>query len=138
MIAAAFLSSAIGSDKSLEVGKKAPKIETVKGTNVGYDANSEEKTRIISFWSPKKPASRIANRNLSLQYGSESDNVEFISICTDKDENLMREVMKKDGISHVNAYSASQLPSRVLKDYDAEETPKAYMIGPDGKISKVL
>ena len=139
MIAAAFLMSAIDSDKTLKVGKNAPKIETIEGTNVVKDANSEGKTKVVSFWNPKKPASRIANKNLSIQYGSENaENVDFISICTDSNESLMNEVMKMDGVNIENNYSYSQISPRVFKDYGVEENPVAYMISADGKISKIF
>ena len=139
MIAAAFLSSAMSLDKTLEVGKIAPKIETVEGTNVGYDANSEGKTKLISFWNPKKPDSRIANRNLSRQYGEDSkEGIEFISICTDSDKDLMKEIMKIDGVNADEAYSYSDISPRVFKDYGVEDAPKAFMISPDGKILSIL
>ena len=139
MIAAAFLTSAMSVDNTLEVGKKAPKIETISGTNVGYDANSESKTKLISFWTPKKPASRINNRNLSLKYGSENqENIEFISICTDEDVALMNEVMKLDGIAPESVYAYHDISPRVFKDYGAEDNPKAFLISNDGKIISIL
>lgn len=139
MIAAAFLSSAIAQDNSLEVGKKAPKIETIEGTNVAVDANSAEKTKLISFWSPKKPASRISNRKLSREYGESSlENVEFISICTDSDEKLMKEVMAIDGVDIEKSYSYSEVSPRVFKDYGVEENPRAFLISPEGKILSIF
>ena len=139
MIAAFFLSSAIIEDKTLKPGKNAPKIETVEGINVGYDANSEPKTRIISFWSPKNPTSRITNKDLEKLYGDNSNGeVEFISICTDNDEALMQEVMKVDGLEQINNYSYSQISPRVFKDYGVDENPKAFKIGTDGKIVEII
>ena len=139
MIAAAFLSSAMSLDKTLEVGKSAPKIETVDGTNVGYDANSEGKTKLISFWNPKKPVSRIANRNISRQYcGNSDEDVEFISICTDSDSDLMKEIMKIDGVNADKVFSYSDISPRVFKDYGVEENPKAFLISPDGKILSII
>ena len=139
IIAAAFLSSAISVDNSPAVGKAAPKIETIQGTNVVADANSEGKTQVISFWNPKKPASRIANRNLSRKYASESnEKVEFISICTDTDEALMKEVMKLDGVKADKAFAFSEISPRVFKDYDVEVSPRAFVISPDGRISEVI
>ena len=139
MIAAAFLSSAISTDKSLTIGKDAPEIETINGSNVGNDANNREKTRLISFWSPKKPMSRIINRELSRQYGeNREENIEFISICIDSDESLMNEVMKIDGINAEANYSYSQISPRVFKDYDVIDNPKAFKISPEGKISEII
>ena len=138
MIAAFFLTSAMSVDNKLEVGEKAPKIETIEGINVVNDANSEPKTRVISFWNPKKPASRIANKNLSLKYGQNASDVEFISICTDSNENLMAQVMKLDGVNVDKNYSYSNISPRVFKDYDVENNPRAFVINPDGKIAEIL
>ena len=139
MIAAAFLTSAINADKTLEVGNNAPKIETVEGINVVNDANSAGKTRLISFWSPKNPESRIANRNYSRIYGDTvSTDIEFISICTDSDEALMKEVMKIDGINASNNYAHSQISQRTFKDYGVVHNPRAFLVSPDGTIEKIL
>ena len=138
MIAAAFLTSAMGVEKNPEIGRQAPKIETIEGTNVVDGANSEGKTKVISFWSPKNAASRIANRNLSLKYGDTASDIDFISICTDSDEKLMQEVMKIDGINEEKNYSYSSIAPRVFKDYRAESNPKAYMVSGDGKILQIM
>ena len=135
---AAFLSSAVSIDKTIAVGKNAPKIETIDGTNVGNDANFQNKTKLVSFWNPKNASSRIANRNLSRLYDGNSDDIEFISICTDSDEALMNEVIKIDGMTKHNNYSYSQISPRVFKDYDVETNPKAFMISPEGKITSIL
>ena len=138
IIAAGFLTSAIAGEKDLEVGKKAPKIETITGTNVGYDANSENKTKVISFWTPKKPESRINNRKLYQEYGTGEADTEFISICTDDDKKLMEEVLKIDKISGENNYSYDEISSRVFKDYRVEEYPRAFKISAQGKILEII
>lgn len=134
----AFLSSAMSFDKTLEVGHKAPKIETIDGINVGYDANSAGKNKLISFWNPKKPASRIANKNLNQKYEGQREEMEFISICTDSDSDLMKEVMKMDGIESDISLSYSDVSPRVFKDYGVEDEPKAFLISTDGKILSIL
>lgn len=139
IIAAAFLSSAISVDKTNMIGKTAPKIETISGKNVVVDGKPDGKTKIVSFWSPKQPASRIANKNLSLKYDEKSsENVEFISICTDSDESLMKEVVKIDNLPEGKVLSYSQISPRVFKDYDVQDSPKAFKISADGKIIEVL
>lgn len=139
MIAAAFLTSAISVDDKIEIGKVAPKIETIQGTNVVYDANSEQKTKVISFWNPNKPASRIANRNLSLKYGQDSsENVEFISICTDSDERLMNEIIKLDGVKSDINYSYNQISPNVFKTYGTDVNPRAFKISPQGVITEII
>lgn len=139
IISAFFLTSAISVESSPVVGKLAPKIETKDGKNVVVDANASGKTQVVSFWTPKKPASRIANQRLSKTYGNNSnENVEFISICTDPDEKLMKEVLKVDGVESNNSYSYSEIAPRVFKDYNVEEYPQAFKISADGKIIEVI
>lgn len=139
MIAAAFLTSAIGTDNNPEVGKIAPRIETINGENVVNDEDSERKTKVVSFWSPKNPASRITNRDLTLKYGEGlQEKVEFITICTDSDEVLMKEVMKADGIKPDKSYSYSGISPRVFKDYDVEDNPRTFIISPEGKITQII
>ena len=138
IIVAAFLSSAISFDKKLEVGSKAPEIENIIGDNVGYDVKAEQKNKLVSFWNPKNPASRIANRKLNLKYGSNNEeNIEFISISTDPDSELMAEVMKIDGINADKVFSYQDVSSRVFKDYGVENAPRAFKISPDGKILQI-
>ena len=137
--AAFFLSSSMWADKAPEVGTKAPEIETISGEYVGNDVDSETKTKIISFWNPKKPESRISNRNLSRQYGKNSDEtIEFISICTDSDEDLFKEIVKIDGLDVENTYSYYEIVPRVFKDYGVTQYPKAFMISPEGNILNIL
>ena len=139
IIVAAFLSSAVSIDKTIAVGKNAPKIETIDGTNVGNDANFQNKTKVVSFWNPKNASSRIANRNLSRQYdGNSNYDIEFISICTDSDEALMNEVVKIDGLNKANNYAYSEISPRVFKDFNVEENPKAFKISSEGKILEIL
>lgn len=134
LVAAIFLTSAMWEDKSLTKGSNAPVIEFNEGLIVGDDNKAEGKTKIVSFWSPKKPSSRIENRRLSKLYGESNTEYEFISICIDKDEALMREVMKIDGMDTKNNFSYSQISPRVFKDYRVEDSPAAFMISSDGKI----
>lgn len=139
MIAVAFLSSAIQEDKNLSVGKNAPLIETVEGENVGKITDTDKKMKMISFWNPKNASSRISNRNLSQQYGKNSEsNIEFVSICVDSDIPLMNEVLKVDGLETINNYSYSEFSPRVFKDYGAIENPKAYLISSEGKILEII
>lgn len=126
-------------DKSLTKGSTAPVIETTDGLLVGEDLKVDGKVRIISFWNPKKPSSRIENNRLSKIYGaSEDESFEFISICTDSDETLMKEVIKVDGINADKNYSYSQISPRVFKDYGVEDSPAAFMISAEGKILEKL
>ena len=133
-----FLTSAISHGNDIEIGNNAPEIETTEGINVVADANSNEKSKVISFWSPKQPSSRISNRNLSALYGQNDSDYEFISICTDGDEDLMKEVMKIDGINPARNLAYSAVSPRVFKDYGVENQPRAFVISPEGKITDIL
>lgn len=139
IVVAAFLTSAIGTDKRPEIGKTAPKIEMIDGTNLDSVMNLSGETKIISFWNPKNPSSRITNNELRRKYSSgNNEEVVFISICTDDDESLMKEVMKIDGLDANNNFSFSEISPRVFKDYDVLEAPKAYIIGSDGTVKDVI
>ena len=130
--------SAISVDKKIEIGQKAPVIETIDGIKVTGEQGEADKTRIISFWNPKVPSSRIANKNYYDLYASGKENIEFISICTDSDIDLMYQVMGIDGVNPEYNYSYSEISPRVFKDYGVEETPKVFKISSDGKISAFL
>ena len=138
LCAAAFLTSAISVDSNLEVGSNAPKIEMIDGTNVVNDANSNGKIKVINFWNPKNPTSRIANRNLYQKYNSSDEDVQFISICTDSDDNLMNEVMKIDGVKTDFNFTSSEIDPRVFKDYNVEKNPRTFIISSQGKILQII
>ena len=138
MIAAAFLSSAIPVQKNPGIGESAPRIETIEGINVGYDANSEGKEKLISFWTPKNAESRISNRNLSLKYGNNENDIEFVSICIDSDSELMDQVMKIDNVKADKSFAYSDLSPRVFKDFGVEKSPKAFLISKEGKIKEII
>lgn len=136
IIAAAFLSSAIDVDKNIKVGKTAPKVE-ISDKNKTIDFSSNDKIKIVSFWSTQNPASRISNRNLSQKY-KENNDIEFISVCTDEDVSLMNEVVKIDGLISDNCFSLSQVSLNTIKDYNAEKYPKAYVINEEGIITEII
>lgn len=138
MVAVAFLSSAIPVEDTSLIGKAAPKIETISGKDVVNDANSAQKTKVVSFWNPKNPASRISNRNLSKIYGKDNEEVEFISICTDSDSVLMEQVMRQDGMVIDRSYAYSEISPRVFKDYAVDQNPMAFVISSQGKITEIL
>lgn len=139
LIVAAFLSSAISIDRQVEIGQKAPEIERIDGKIINFENTDSKKQTLISFWSPKDPASRIANKELSLEYGeNKSEATEFISICTDPDESLMKGVVKIDGLEEKEVFCVTEFTSRLLKDFDVEKAHKAFLISEEGKIISII
>lgn len=138
MIAAAFLMSAISVDNTLSIGKNAPTIETIDGIDVVNNLNAEGKTKVINFWNPKKPSSRIALKEISRKFLNDGSDIEIINICTDSDSILMKEVMKIDDMKTSHNYSYSQIDARVFKDYDVENHPRSFMVSSEGKIIDIL
>lgn len=125
----------IGTNR-LEIGHRAPKI-SIKADNTLNSAESfEEKYTFINFWSVTDPASRIRNKRLH-RLASESDSINVVSICVDKDTILSREVMKIDGVAGngINV-SLSQIDEKVMKDYQTDTGLRCYMIDPEGKLIK--
>ena len=136
LIVATFLSSAIPTDKDLTIGATAPSIEFTDGGIKKFD---DGKFRIINFWSPKHPVSRIRNKEISDFFiNNNIENVEFITICTDSDNELAREVMKYDGItSQSTSLFRNEILESVIKDYGAEHNMATYLLNPAGKIIKM-
>ena len=133
LIITAFLSSNINSDNTIKEGSKAPAIERISGEKENLN---DGKYRLINFWSPKNPESRIANKTYSDLVEKKPDlKVEFISISTDSDDLLSDEVRKYDGADKSGKYySYSELNRRVFKDYKVTDSPSAFLISPEGKI----
>ena len=132
VLVTAFLSSYMSRDIELKEGSNAPEIERVAGENI---TPGDGKEKLISFWSPKDPASRMANMEYSKKY-SDSD-VEFISVCLDSDNLLGEEVLKYDGIKGTHlAYS--DVKERVFKDYGVTDQTAAFKISGNGKVEKVM
>lgn len=135
-IAAIFLSSAIEGNKNISIGSKAPEIKSISGEKL-IDFEKSDKF-VISFWNPKNPSSRISNKRLSDLYADDmNSDTRFISICTDSDEILMKEVMNFDNISTNNMISYSMIDPRVLKDYGVENGAGVFSISGKGKIEKI-
>lgn len=132
----AFLSSYNDNENALKPGDKSPEIQLISGSNEKLE---KAKIRIVNFWSPKDPKSRIANKEIS-KYIEENpgNNTEFISICTDKDNSLAKEVLKWDGVSNNgNHLLYSDVDSKVFKNFRINNSHKTFLIDKNGKIMKV-
>lgn len=139
LIVAFFLSSSIIDDPSLKVGSSAPEIKVLSENTVEKHLVKESKETLVSFWSPKNPSSRIRNRQyLDFLKSHPELEIEFVSICIDRDDFLANEVRRKDGINagslHLNY---NQVEERIFKDYGVEESPRAFLIGKDGSIKSI-
>ena len=136
LIVTAFLSSYISGYDGLKIGQIAPDIEL---NDIKISDNIKVKTpgkyQLINFWSPKNPDSRIKNMEY-YRFFKNQDNreVEFLSICTDPDEKLMKETLLVDGVDSSFNLSFSQVSDRVFKDFDIDNFRKAVLINPEGKI----
>ena len=138
LIATAFLSSYISDNGSLKVGSTAPEI--VLATNQSETQISlKDGYKLISFWDPKDPSSRISNKEYSSFIKSSPEaGIELVSICTDPDDFLAEEISRIDGSHEAGLkLNSTDISERVLKDYDVEKTPRSYLIGPDGKIKMI-
>lgn len=138
LIATAFLSSYIPDNDTLEIGSKAPAIELTSENPKTGEVTSEG-YRLVSFWSPKNPSSRIANSEYVKYFKNHPDSdIAFISISTDEDDNLSAQVLNHDGVSSLGSHLLySDVNERLFKDYDVENHPRAFLIGPDGKIKSL-
>lgn len=132
LTALAFLSSAIDSGEKLNEGSKVPEIKTLDGSVINPN---DGKMRLVNFWSPKDPVSRIANKEFSDYFSShENSDIEFISICTDSDDLLAQEVIRYDGAANGRHISYSDLPERIFKDYQVADHPEVFLLDTNGKL----
>ena len=133
IIAALFLSSYINKEENLKPGEKAPYILRADGTKENLE---EGKYTLVNFWSVKKPQSRVLNKKYAEYFAiHHPDSIEFLSISLDEDISLANEVRNYDEADCAGKYmDASQLASRVYKDFKVNETPNSFLIGPDGRI----
>ena len=136
MIATAFLSSYISNEDNLKVGDKAPEI---RFTNNLSECLEEKNLKLINFWNPKKPSSRIANKTYAEYFRQNNDcDIQFISICTDSDDLLAKELLNYDGIDDCGLhFSYSDVDSRIFKDYNVADNPVAFLISSEGMILDV-
>lgn len=93
------------------------------------------KDKVICFWSPKDPMSRINNKQFSERFKEEG--VELISICIDSDDSLAKAVLDYDGTANYGKHLVySDVNDRVFKDYGVEEAPATFIVAADGKIKE--
>ena len=123
----------------LKEGSTAPEI-TILNDSIENPMTGDKRLRLISFWTPKNPASRISNSEYSKYFSAHPESeIDFISICIDEDDILGKEVLKKDGISEESGrhFLFSDVDKRVFKDFGVEENPEAFLINEKGKILSV-
>lgn len=124
---------------SLREGDEAPLLILSTESNASDIKNLKGKYVLINFWSVKDPESRIANRRLAnLVATLPESQIEFVSICTDEDRTLQREIMLTDGIKDSTfAFSASDFAQEVLEDYQVNRGYRSFLLDPFGNLKKI-
>lgn len=107
---------------------KNPHIETLKGKYV-----------VVNFWNPSDPESRIHNRRLAdLAATLPSSQIKFVSICTDPDNTLQKEIMAIDYLPQsILSLSATDFAPEVLDDYQTDSGCRSFLIDPFGNLQKI-
>lgn len=133
LAATAFLLSFIPREESLKEGEKVPEITFNNERTIELEKG---KFTLLNFWNPKNPDSRIRNSKIMSQYSDIfQDNLEIISICTDSDIDLAKEVIRHDGFDSIGSHVFySNLDERVILDYKVNEQPELYLIDQSGKL----
>ena len=124
---------------SLQIGEEAPLL-TLSSTSEASALDSlKGKYVLVNFWSATDPESRIANRQLSdLTSALPSSQIEFVSICTDRDPSLQAEIMAADGVENLHySLTATDLTPSVFDDYQTSTGLRSFLIDPFGNLAAV-
>ena len=124
---------------SLREGEEAPLLILSTESNASHINTLKGKYVVINFWSIKDPDSRIKNRRLAdLTSTLPSSQICFVSICTDNDTTLKREIIETDGYpENTLSFSASDFAPEVLDDYQTNTGCRSFLIDPFGNLKKI-
>lgn len=124
---------------SLQEGEEAPLLILSPDSKATQFEALKGKYVVVNFWNPADPSSRIANRRLAaLTSTLPSSQIRFVSICTDKDLTLQKEIMVNDSLPESVFHLSSQdLAPEVLEDYQTGSGCRSFLIDPFGNLQKI-
>lgn len=124
---------------SLKPGEEAPSLTLSSNSKVPSPDNTDGKFVVLNFWSASDAASRLNNRRLAEFTASlPSSKIKFISVCTDSDASLSREILSADGIDRLGIHlNASDLTEQVAEDYQTSSGCRSFLIDPFGNLVSI-
>lgn len=132
-----FLSSFIpGANDRLQIGKKAPEIIFSDNNNDTTLTFRDSQLTVVNFWSASDPASRMRNREFNRYSKTSGKEIRFISICTDADIALSKEIMKLDGIDNAAyTFTIKDIDKTTFKEYRTDKSLSSYFINHEGRLT---
>lgn len=137
-VAALIFFSSADSDttQTAEIGHAAPALSLSDRDNAETLDSYSGQYVILSFWSAKAPASRIANVRLDRMSRSlAGQGIKVISVCMDSDRTLYNQLLTVDSLDPAGQYhyTDSQLPT-IVTDYALDAAPQLYLVNGDGTL----
>ncbi len=119
------------------LGLAAPKLvgKTLKGKLVDL-SHFRGKFVMVTFWASWCPACREELPNIIGLYNNRPDNLEIITVATDKKDNEqgLKDEVKKHKIPFPVIWEASAEKSPLAVNWGVTGTPTSFLINPDGVI----
>lgn len=134
-----FSSSQITEPTEAKIGEYAP-IFSISNNVEKFDLREMRgKYVLLSFWSSDDAQARIDNAQYAITMRDINDsNIKYISINTDSDKKLWKQIIEIDNLNTVSQYSSQEtVKGNIIEDYHLETGNRAYLINPDGKIEAV-
>ncbi len=120
--------------RQLQVGEQAPDFcaKTADGESISL-ADYRGKCLLLTFWNTGGPSNVLMPllRKINARYANDQ-RFALVGLNTDQFTDVAIEYSKEREIAGIQGYLGQR--SKVQSDYGADETPSAFLIGPDGKI----
>lgn len=123
-----------------EKGYSAPEIEMVSNGSKDIALSSlRGKYVLVNFWDSGSAVSRIAaNEYDRFSRSKKKNKFELLSINTDDNKKLFREIVKNDNLDNATQYHIGEVKTKnTRKDYRIEQGFSSYLINPQGKVVAV-
>lgn len=124
---------------SLTPGEEAPSLTLSSDSKVHPLDATDGRFVVLNFWSATDATSRLNNRRLAeLTASLPSSKIKFVSVCTDSDASLSREILSADGIDGIGTHlNASDLTEQVAEDYQTSTGCRSFLIDPFGNLVSI-
>lgn len=120
------------------VGYRAPDIELSDGSRKVDLQDMRGQYVVVTFWSSAQPASRLANKELSVAAGAKAG-VAHVAVNMDRSHGLFEQLIEADGLSGYDQfYVAVEQQEKVMERWRQQRDEfTSFLISPEGRIVKV-
>lgn len=122
----------------IKVGQKAPIFQVGDTIDGHFDLKAEKgKFVILNFWAGYDAQSRVSNVKIqsAIDKLEAHDNIRFVSVSFDMNENVYRESVRLDGLNEsTHYYDKNGEKSQIFRDFRLQKGFGNYLINPKGVI----